>query len=65
MRVYIKEWPNRTATIMTDTGQVIWTFSSTDEARRACMEWHNLVGGEPVFVHDGENPEHGAVPSAA
>ena len=53
MRVYIKEWPNRTATIISDTGQVIWTFSSTDEARRACSDWHQLVDGEPVLVCDG------------
>ena len=65
MRVFIKEWPNRTATIMTDTGQVIWTFSSAGEARRACMEWHNLAGGEAVIVHDGEIPESGVIPSAA
>jgi len=65
MSVYIKEWPNRTATIMTDTGQVVWTFSSAAEARQACSEWHNLVAGEPVVVHEAEDPEPGTISSAA
>ena len=56
MHVYIKEWPNRTATIMSVTGQVIWTFSSTTEARHACSAWHNLVGNEPVLLCD-DSPE--------
>ena len=52
MRVIIKQWPNRTATIMSESGQLIWTFSSTDEARRACRDWHNLVDSEPVHVYE-------------
>ena len=64
MRIYIKEWPNRTATIMSDNGQVIWTFSSTEEARQACCEWHNLVDGEPVIVSEDVLPA-GPVSSAA
>jgi len=39
MRVVIKEWPNRTATLMTEIGQVVWTFSSAEHARAACREW--------------------------
>jgi len=27
--IYIKEWPNRSATVMTGNGQVVMTFSST------------------------------------
>jgi len=52
MRVYIREWPNGTATIMSDNGQVIWTFSNTAGARRACSDWHNLVDSEPVILCD-------------
>ena len=40
MNVYIKEWPNKTATILTANGQVIWTFSSVAEARQVCADWH-------------------------
>lgn len=32
MSLYIKEWPDSTATLMTESGQVIWTFASLDEA---------------------------------
>jgi len=42
MRIYIKEWPNRTASIITAEGQVIWTFSSSESARQACREWRSL-----------------------
>jgi len=44
MRMVIKEWPNRTATIMTEIGQVVWTFSSTEQARAACREWLSPPG---------------------
>ena len=50
MQVIIREWPSRSASIMTEAGQVIWTFSSVFAARRACSDWHNLVDCEPVFV---------------
>ncbi len=57
MKVLIREWPNQTATIMTDNGQVIWTFSSLEEAHQACNEWHNLVADEPVIVMSDDLPE--------
>ena len=45
MRVVIKEWPNRTATLMTEIGQVVWTFSSAEHARAACREWFRSADG--------------------
>ena len=52
MKVYIREWPNKTATVMTGNGQVVWTFSSVAEARRACLEWQSISTSEPVlFEH--------------
>ncbi len=65
MHVIIKQWPNKTATIMSENGQVIWTFSSVSEARLACSDWHNLVDCEPVFVTEGPNDAPGPLPSAA
>lgn len=60
MRVFIKEWPNKTATILTANGQVVWTFSSAAEARQACHDWRSIVyagkddccdrAGEPAAV---------------
>ena len=48
MRVVIKEWPNRTASIMTDIGQLVWTFSSAEMARAACREWFRTSAGDGV-----------------
>jgi hypothetical protein len=57
MRVYIKEWPNKTATVMTGNGQVVWTFSSVAEARRACREWRSINTAEPILFEDvTDNP---------
>ena len=39
MKFFIKRWPDDTATLMTESGQVIWTFSSMQEAIRGCTEW--------------------------
>lgn len=65
MVVYIREWPNKTATIISDNGQVIWTFSSAAEAHRACREWHNLVANEPVVVLDDTAATQELLPSVA
>jgi len=43
MKLFIKEWPNKTATIMTENGQVVWTFSSREIARHACREWFTAL----------------------
>jgi hypothetical protein len=43
MKLFIKEWPNKTATIMTETGQVVWTFSNREIARHACQEWFTTL----------------------
>ncbi|MEK6686294.1 MAG: hypothetical protein AABY99_07880 [Pseudomonadota bacterium] len=39
MYFYIKEWPNKRATLMTEDGVVLWTFKNTDEARMVWQEW--------------------------
>lgn len=46
MKVYIQEWPNRTASLLTANGQVVWTFSSTAEAEQACRDWHSIIHDE-------------------
>jgi hypothetical protein len=43
MKLFIKVWPNKTATIMTENGQVVWTFSSREIARNACQEWFTAL----------------------
>lgn len=44
MIFFIKEWPNRTATLMADNGAVLWTFSNVSEARKVCDEWYKVQG---------------------
>ena len=65
MQVIIKEWPNKTASIMSENGQLIWTFSTVHEARQACSDWHNLVDCEPVFVSENAIDAPDSLPSAA
>lgn len=57
MYFFIKEWPDKSATFMTDTDQVLWTFTSLAEARQACRNYyavrihtdqHSLAG-----IHSG------------
>jgi len=52
MRIYIKEWPNKTASIITAEGQVIWTFSSSESARQACQEWRSLMSPNDIESYD-------------
>ncbi len=39
MKFFIKEWSDDTATLMTEYGQVIWTFISRQDAIEGCAEW--------------------------
>jgi hypothetical protein len=42
MAFFIKEWPNKTATLMADNGAVLWTFPNVEEAQRVCRDWYSL-----------------------
>ncbi len=46
MRFFIKEWPDQTATLMTDAGQVIWSFDSVQSAIRGGIEWAGIEDKE-------------------
>ena len=51
MTFFIKEWPNKTATLMSDSGTVLWTFSSVHEAKEVWQEWskhHHYVFDESL-----------------
>jgi len=41
MNLYIKEWPNKTATLMLENGTVMFTFHSVDDALQTCKDWYN------------------------
>ena len=42
MYCLIKEWPNKMATLMTEDGVVLWTFSDVEEARRVWQDWCSI-----------------------
>lgn len=42
MYCLIKEWPNKMATLMTEDGVVLWTFSNVEEARKVWRDWCSL-----------------------
>ncbi len=42
MYCLIKEWPNKMATLMTEDGVVLWTFSDVEEARQVWQDWCSL-----------------------
>lgn len=42
MYCLIKEWPNKMATLMTEDGVVLWTFSNVEEARKVWNTWCSL-----------------------
>ena len=39
MNLYIKEWTDDTATLMTEHGRVVWTFASAQEAEEAARQY--------------------------
>jgi hypothetical protein len=64
MKLFIKEWPNKTATIMTENGQVVWTFSNREIARHACQEWFTSLA-EKVEYCEILDEDHLSNPCAA
>jgi ABC-type multidrug transport system ATPase subunit len=55
MYFYIKEWPNKTATLMSDHGTVLWTFHNVEEAQEVCREWYRVQEGEIRYYLEAEN----------
>lgn len=46
MNFYIKEWPDDTATLMTEHGHVVWIFPSVEEAEAAALNSDEIVEPE-------------------
>jgi hypothetical protein len=59
MMFYLKEWPNRSATLMSEDGVVLWTFPTLEEARRVWRDWYS-VQEDRVHYHIGYLREPGA-----
>jgi len=43
MNFYIKEWPDDTATLMTEGGRVVWIFPSVEEAEAAAQNGDEIM----------------------
>ena len=52
MNLYIKEWPDHTATLMTDIGQVLWKFPSVAAARKTCETYYRIDKVEIEYQED-------------
>jgi len=59
MKLFIRELPNNSVTVMTESGQTIWTFPGIAEACQACREWNRLPCSEPVeyFIETEDEPD--------
>ena len=56
MQIYIKEWPNRAATLYTEAGEELWTFPSLESAMALWAEGsaalgETLAGGDAGLLH--------------
>jgi len=59
MTFFIRERPNKTATLMADNGAVLWTFPSVEEAQQVCRDWYLLQiqgneSADPIACRDPE-----------
>jgi hypothetical protein len=52
MLFFIREWPNKTATLMTENGVVLWTFASVKEAENVCEEWYRVQKDDVKYYVD-------------
>lgn len=62
MYFYIKEWPNKTATLMLENGTILWTFHNVEEAQKVCIEWYRIQDGDVSYYleeeHDLDESDH-------
>lgn len=60
MAFYIKEWADRSATLITRKGHHLFTFKNVDCALTACGKWYG-VSANHVIPH--RHPETGGRPA--
>jgi len=58
MTFFIREWADKTATLMADNGAVLWTFPSVEDAQKVCEEWYllQIEGNESADYIDCLDP---------
>ncbi len=50
MRFYIKEWADKSASIITAHGQRLFTFSSVESALIACARSYNITDAQVIYA---------------
>lgn len=55
MNFYIKEWPDNTATLITESGHVVWFFPSVEEAEEAAENSDEIVDAG-IYVTPRKEP---------
>ena len=61
MNFYIKEWPDDTATLMTEGGRVVWIFPSVEEAEAAAQNGDEIMQpGNGIPEKTDRHPRRGA-----
>ena len=61
MNFYIKEWPDDTATLMTEGGRVVWIFPSVEEAEAAAQNGDEIMQpGNGIPEKTDWHPRRGA-----
>lgn len=59
MNIFIKEWADHSATLMTDNGQVLSTYPSRKAAYAVCREYYAAQFGQDIEAHNaasGDDP---------
>jgi hypothetical protein len=55
MEFYIREWTDKSASLITRDGHRLWTFASVESALSACRDWYR-VSEERVISDFDEQP---------
>ncbi len=52
MNFYIKEWADKSATLITRTGHHLFTFKNVESALTACSEWYGINAQHVIpYIH--------------
>jgi len=57
MAFYIKEWADKTATLMTREGHHLFSFRDVESALGACGKWYGIDASHVIpHIHPEPNP---------
>lgn len=58
MHIYIKEWSDKTATIMIEDDTSLWTFKTVEEASNFCRICYDINNVDCMIFQATENNYH-------